>query len=179
MTHPQRRPHLQQHKKTAHNTKWIHTCKLHPLASILNPLVRALFLTMPPPLPHNTALSLSQVQDPNTQCNHKRQRSEVLSWKYEDVFLALDQPRPSARLSDPATGKLLGPASPDSVEVAEHTLSEVLSRAVTFAAGAGRRSGMVFSKGQMEMSRAIREGTPRTSRDEEEDETPTSMSNKR
>jgi hypothetical protein len=43
---------------------------------------------------------------------HKRQHSDILSWKYEDVFVALDSPpSPHIRLLDPATGELLEPTS--------------------------------------------------------------------
>jgi hypothetical protein len=100
-----------------------------------------------------TALATALSQTLNSATNHTRQRSEVLSWKYEDVFERLDTPpSPPIHLSDPATGEVLQP-------------TEV-----------GRRSGAVFSKDQMGWLRAIRGGTPSPPVGDEEEgrvETPT------
>jgi hypothetical protein len=99
----------------------------------------------PRSLSHDTGTKLATTLDQNLNqvSNHKRQRSEVLSWRYEDVFEPLDTPpSPPVRLSDPATGELLQPS------------------ASSLAAGAGRRSGMVFSNHQMDLLKGIRDETP-------------------
>jgi hypothetical protein len=108
------------------------------------------------PLSHATGTSLATTLDAtlNLAATHKRQRSEILSWKYEDVFERLDTPpSPPVRLSDPATGELLEPT------------------------GVGRRNGMVFSQDQMSFLEAVRVGTPSSEEDGEEEvggvETPT------
>lgn len=134
----------------------------------------------PRSLSYNAALALTSSLNIKTTYNHTRHRSEVFSWKYQDVFIALDPPSPNVRLSDPATGELLPrlPSSPDWEEGEE--AGDLLrsasfdsplrssTRAATFAARAGRRSGMIFSKGQMDLLKAVRESTPRTLRDEDE-----------
>lgn len=106
----------------------------------------------PRSLSHDTGQKLaSELGQKLNVSNHKRQRSEVLSWKYEDVFVALDSPpTPPIRLSDPATGKLLQPPMSPNTQ----------SRIETFTSGAGCRIGMVFSKDQMDLLKAIRGSTP-------------------
>jgi hypothetical protein len=120
----------------------------------------------PRSLSHDAGKKLaSELDQKNNASNHKRQRSEVLSWKYEDVFVALDNPlTPPIRLSDPATGKFMQPPMSPNTS----------SRVTTFTSGAGRRSGVVFSKDQMDLLKAIRGSTPSPPRDgmkegEEED----------
>lgn len=94
-----------------------------------------------------TKLATTLDQKLNLVANHKRQRSEVFSWKYEDVFEPLDTPpSPPIRLSHPATGEILQPTA------------------------AGRRSGVVFSKDQMSLLEAIRDGTLSPPASEKEDE---------
>lgn len=140
----------------------------------------------PRSISYNATPTLSSSTDTNTKYNHKRRRSEFLSSKYKDVFTALDPPSPSVRSSDPAAGELLPPlfSSPNTDEDEEVGIGSSAShaslqsaslnspscspsRAATFATGPGRRSGMVFSKGQMEMLRFVREATPMASRNEE------------
>jgi hypothetical protein len=106
--------------------------------------------TRPRSFSHGTGTSLTSALDAifNPTATHKRQRSEVLSWKHEDVFECLDTPPSPVCLSDPVTGELV-----DSM-------------------GAGRRSGMVFSRDQMRLLKAIRGGTPGLEEDGVETPTP-------
>ncbi|KAF2824078.1 hypothetical protein CC86DRAFT_63793 [Ophiobolus disseminans] len=79
------------------------------------------------------------------------QPSHALSSKYHDVFSALDTPpSPPIRLSDPATGGLLEPSTPDKWP----------SHAAGYAVGAGRRSGMIFTADQKNLVAGIRGATP-------------------
>jgi hypothetical protein len=83
---------------------------------------------------------------------HKRQHPEVLSWKYEDVFVALDSPTsPRIRLSDSANGELLKPTA------SQLPLPSCIH---TFTSGPGRRSGMIFNADQMALLEAVRTSTP-------------------
>ena len=114
----------------------------------------------PRSLSHNAGEKLAQqlLDAPTTQ--YKRQRSEVLSWKYEDVFSSLDhKPIPTIRLSDPKTGELDEP-----LRNAERTVS--------FVSNAGRRSGLVFNADQVDLVAAIRGATQEGGEEEdgEEDE---------
>jgi hypothetical protein len=85
--------------------------------------------------------------------NHIRQRSDILTWRYEDVFEPLDSPPSSPlRLSDPATGELLQPMTS------------------SLAAGDGRCSGVAFSADQTELLRDIQDGTPSPPRDSSDGE---------
>jgi hypothetical protein len=98
----------------------------------------------------------------NDENHHKRQNSEVLAWKYEEVFSDLDKaPVSSIRLSDPKTGELDKAVTPSVPE-------RSTSRAVSFKPNTGRRSGMVFSKDQMNLLAAVRGATPEP--DEKDDE---------
>jgi hypothetical protein len=108
----------------------------------------------PRSLSHDTSEKLAaDLKEKLHVSNHRRQRSEVLSWKYEDVFDALDSPPSShIRLSDPATGELLHPSPTN-----EH---QRRSRIVTYGLGAGRRSGIIFSPGEKDLLNAIRGSTP-------------------
>lgn len=110
--------------------------------------------TRPRSLSHDTGEKLAvELNEKLHVSNHKRQRSEVLSWKYEDIFDALDSPpSPPIRLSHPGTGELLQPSPTGEVQRP--------SRVVTYGAGAGRRSGMIFIPGQKDLLRAIRGSTP-------------------
>jgi hypothetical protein len=86
--------------------------------------------------------------------HHKRQHSDVLSWKYEEVFSGLDKaPVPSIRLSDPKTGELGKPTRPPLPERSP-------SHAISFMRNTGRRSGMVFTKDQMNLLAVVRGATP-------------------
>lgn len=109
----------------------------------------------PRSLSADAGLKLAAHLDDNLNLtSHKHQRSHALSFKYEDVFSALDTPpSPPIRLSDPATGGLLEPTTPP---VADRTPS----RAVNYAVNAGRRSGIIFKTDQKNLMAAIRGATP-------------------
>jgi hypothetical protein len=115
----------------------------------------------PRSLSHNAGEKLAQQLLDASATQHKRQCSEVLSWKYEDVFSSLDnKPIPKIRLSDPKTGEL---------DEAPFPLRNA-SRTVSFASNAGRRSGMVFNTDQVDLIAAIRGSTPEAVEGEGEEE---------
>jgi hypothetical protein len=120
--------------------------------------------TRPRSLSHDTGEKLAaDLNEKLHISNNKRQRSKVLSWKYEDVFDALDSPpSPPIRLSHPATGELLQP-SPTSD-------TQRRSRIVTYGLGAGRRSGIIFSPGEKDLLNAIRGSTPSPPLEEGDDD---------
>lgn len=111
------------------------------------------------------ASELDKQLNPTAHKNHKRQVSEVLAWKYEEVFSDLDKaPIPSFRLSDPKTGQLDKSTTPPLVP------ERSPSRAMSFMPDTGRRSGMVFSQDQMDLLAAVRGVTPEPEDEDEEAE---------
>ncbi|KAJ4366863.1 hypothetical protein N0V83_007391 [Neocucurbitaria cava] len=100
--------------------------------------------TRPRSLSHNAGEKLAAELDAKiniSKRSHKRQQSEVLSWKYQ-VFSGLEgKPLPTLRLSDPVTGELIPPPpsrAPPPIPRVE------VSRPVSYAEKRSRRSGMIF-----------------------------------
>jgi hypothetical protein len=100
---------------------------------------------------------------------HKRQRSEILSWKYEDVFSPLSDstPSPSLRLSDPVTSQEDPFASISTRDLSSMTPVRILSERHVSPPTRTRRSGMIFDRESMGYLADLRESTPIV---EEEDE---------
>jgi hypothetical protein len=110
-----------------------------------------------PTTPAHTSQAVSTHN--STPINHKRQHSDLLSWKYEDVFLGFDSPpSPPIRLSNPLTGEPLEPPAS----------SRNARRGISYGAGASRRSGVIFTNDQKMLLAAVREGTPRVSEEDGE-----------
>jgi hypothetical protein len=109
----------------------------------------------PRSLSHDTGSHLASRLDSQLHTtNHKRQHSDLLSWKYEDVFLGFDSPpSPPIRLSYPLTGEPLEPPAS----------SRNARRGISYGAGTSRRSGVIFTNDQKMLLAAVREGTPRVS----------------
>jgi hypothetical protein len=108
---------------------------------------------------------------------HKRQHSEVLSWKYEDVFQGLSSATPSSslRLSDPVTGQEdVSPATPftQGSSSPKTPIRNSLSRTVSLecAPTRSRRSGMIFDRESMGYLAGLGETTPIVEEDDDEDE---------
>ncbi|KAH7087491.1 hypothetical protein FB567DRAFT_346669 [Paraphoma chrysanthemicola] len=96
--------------------------------------------------------SQSSLQAPSS--SHIRHRSEILSWKYQDVFNEFDTPPSSPlRLSNPLTGELLEPRT-----TRVGGAGGGLGSGSGSGSGAGRRSGMVFTEGQKMLLAAVRDG---------------------
>jgi hypothetical protein len=93
---------------------------------------------------------------------HKRQRSEVLSWKYEDVFSPLSDsmPSPSLHLSDPVTGQENSFASVSIRDSSPMTPVRTLSERHVSPPTRTRRSGMIFDRESMGYLADPRESTP-------------------
>ena len=123
------------------------------------------FLQVPQPrarprsLSHDTGEKLAASLEAKlnfSQRTHKRQHSELLSWKYEDVFSGLDEkPAPALRLSDPVTGELVAPITPPVSIPPRHP-----DRAVSYAPDRSRRSGMIFDKGSLAYLAHLGDSTP-------------------
>jgi hypothetical protein len=102
---------------------------------------------------------------------HKRQRSEILSWKYEDVFSPLSDstPSPSLRLSDPITSQENPFASISIPDSSPMTPVRTLSECHVSPPTRTRRSGMIFDRESMGYFADLRESTPIVEEDEGDD----------
>ncbi|KAF1851175.1 uncharacterized protein K460DRAFT_401201 [Cucurbitaria berberidis CBS 394.84] len=90
-----------------------------------------------------------------SQRSHKRKQSEILSWKYEDIFSPLEgKPMPALRLSDPATAELVAPNPPPAIP---HIHSP---RPVSHTSNRTRRSGMIFDPASVAHLASVGESTP-------------------
>ncbi|KAF1944943.1 hypothetical protein EJ02DRAFT_452030 [Clathrospora elynae] len=97
--------------------------------------------------------------------NHQRQHSEVISWKYEDVFSGLKfKPFLALRLSDPVTGKLLSLSTPTTPVIPDRHPS----RPASYAPNRSRRSGMIFNRASMTHLVGLGESTPRVQEENED-----------
>jgi hypothetical protein len=111
---------------------------------------------------------------------HKRQHSEVLSWKYEDLFSPLCSPglSPSLRLSDPITGQedtFTSPLTSPTTPFTQRTSSPVTpvrsqSERRFTPPTCTRRSGMIFDRESMGYLAGLGESTPIVKDDEEDSE---------
>lgn len=99
------------------------------------------FRFRPRSLSHDTGLQLAaaikrDITNPPRKHKHNQERSDVLAWKYEDVFSSLtNTPSPTFRLSDPQTGELATAPVPT-----RHP-----ARPVTYAPTLRRRDGRMFT----------------------------------
>jgi hypothetical protein len=104
----------------------------------------------------------------------KRQHSEVLSWKYEDIFSPLSSPTlpPSLRLSDPITGQEDPFTSPLTSPTTKRSSSPVtpvrsLSERRVTPTTHTRRSGMIFDRESMRYLTGLGESTPIMEKDQD------------
>ncbi|CAO2649325.1 Nn.00g067100.m01.CDS01 [Neocucurbitaria sp. VM-36] len=154
--------------------------ELYPTDFLQAPLKRL----RPRSLSHNAGKKLAAELDAKlnvSQRSHARQHSELLSWKYQEVFSQLeDNPLSAIRLSDPKTGELIAPPTRPPPPIPRSDLLQPGSKAEKRS----RRSGMIFDAGYMARQFNFGEATPHVHESDDEEEvvdvpTPTPAARKR